>query len=158
MAASTLTTQSANALSIDARHTSTPRPRVQLTDALARHAHWLPRVAFASVFLFHGIGKLADVGAFAGMMNLPLFAAWLVTLAELSGGLAVLAGPLLRRDWLTRLGGLAVVPVMLGAIVMVHWGHWSFVPTESHPMGGMEFQVVLLMMGLWFAALGNRQG
>ena len=38
---------------------------------------------------------------------------------------------------------------------MVHWGQWSFVASDSHPMGGMEFQVVLLALGLWFAATGN---
>jgi hypothetical protein len=25
---------------------------------LAPHAHWLPRIGFAAVFLFHGVGKL----------------------------------------------------------------------------------------------------
>lgn len=80
---------------------------------------------------------------------------YLVAFAEVGGGLAVLAGGALRKDWMTRLGGLAVVPVMAGAIVMVHWGQWSFVATESHPMGGMEFQIVLLLMGLYFALRGN---
>jgi putative oxidoreductase len=51
-----------------------------------------------------------------------------------------------------------VVPVMIGAIVMVHWGQWSFVATETHPRGGMEFQMVLLLLALWFAAVGNRRG
>ena len=37
-----------------------------------------------------------------------------------------------------------IVPVMAGAIALVHWGKWSFVASESHPMGGMEFQVVLM--------------
>ncbi len=32
---------------------------------------------------------------------------------------------------------------MLGAIAMVHWRRVNFLPTESHPMGGMEFQLVL---------------
>ena len=31
-----------------------------------------------------------------------------------AGGLGVLAGGALRRGWLTRLGGLATVPVMIG--------------------------------------------
>ena len=66
-----------------------------------------------------------------------------------------MAGAALKRDWITRLGGLAVVPVMVGAIAMVHWGQWSFVATETHPMGGMEFQVVLLLMGLYCAVVGN---
>jgi len=38
---------------------------------------------------------------------------------------------------------------------MVHWGRWRFVPTESYPMGGMEFQVVLLALALWFLIAGN---
>ena len=58
-------------------------------------------------------------------------------------------------DLATRLSGVAIVPVMLGAIAMVHWGQWSFVASESHPMGGMEFQVVLLLMGVYFALRGN---
>ena len=78
-----------------------------------------------------------------------------MALAEVGGGLAVLTGSALKRHWITRLGGLDVAPVMLGAIAMVHWGQWSFVATESHPMGGMEFQVVLLLMGLYFAVVGN---
>mgnify|MGYP001361145532 CR=1 FL=1 len=43
---------------------------------------------------------------------------------------------------------------MLGAIWLVHWGRWNFVPSEDHPMGGMEFQVVLLLIMLFFIALG----
>ncbi len=147
------------AITANARHNTISRTSAQLdslADLAARHAHWLPRVAFASVFLFHGGGKVADVAGFASMMNLPLNVAWLVTFAELAAGLGVLVGPLVRRDWITRLAGLAAAPVLLGAIVMVHWGQWSFVPSDSHPMGGMEFQVVLLLMALWFTAVGNR--
>ena len=57
-----------------------------------------------------------------------------------------------HRIWLVR---LALIPVMLGAIAMVHRPRWSFVPTESHPMGGMEFQVVLLLLAAWFALGGG---
>jgi putative oxidoreductase len=46
---------------------------------------------------------------------------------------------------------------MIGAIVMVHWGQWSFVATDTHPMGGMEFQVVLLLMGLYYLVRGNSE-
>ncbi|NEV64903.1 DoxX family protein [Thiorhodococcus minor] len=119
------------------------------------HAHWLPRAAVAAVFFYHGMGKLADLAGFAGMMELPIFIAALVAIAEVGGGLALILGGALRRDWLTRLGGLAIAPVMLGAILMVHWGQWSFVATESHPMGGMEFQVVLLALAFWYGIAGN---
>ena len=58
---------------------------------------------------------------------------------------------------MTRLGGLVTVPVMIGAIAMIHWGQWRFVATDSHPMGGMEFQVVLLLMGLYYLGRGNSE-
>ena len=48
-----------------------------------------------------------------------------------------------------------MIPVLLGAIVMVHGPRWSFVPTEAFPMGGMEFQVVLLLLASWFLIVGN---
>jgi len=44
---------------------------------------------------------------------------------------------------------------LLGAIFMVHWGRWNFTPAEGFPMGGMEFQVVLLLMALYFLVMGN---
>jgi putative oxidoreductase len=125
------------------------------TPALAAHAHWLLRAGFASVFLFHGVGKFADLGGFAGMMGLPVFIAVLVALAEVGGGLALIAGGFLRSAVLTRLGALAAIPVLIGAIVLVHWGQWSFVASETHPMGGMEFQVVLLMIALFFLITGK---
>lgn len=131
------------------------QPAQSMTASLTSHAHWLLRVGFAGVFLFHGVGKLAGPAQFAEMMQLPLLVAVLVALAEVGGGIAVLAGGVLHRDWMTRIGGLVTVPVLIGAIAMVHWGQWTFVATESHPMGGMEFQVVLLLMGLYFAIVGN---
>ena len=52
---------------------------------------------------------------------------------------------------MTRLGGLGVVIIMLGAIFLVHW------PKGWNTMdGGMEFQVLLLATGLYFAARGNK--
>lgn len=131
-----------------------PSTRARVAD-LAPHAHWLLRIGFASVFLFHGIGKLIAPAQFADMMGLPLLIAIAVAVAEIVGGLGLLAGAALRADWLTRLAALATVPVLLGAIVMVHWGQWSFVATETHPMGGMEFQVVLLLTALYFVIRGH---
>lgn len=122
--------------------------------SLALHAHWFLRAALASVFLFHGIGKLVDVAGFAEMMGLPVLVAWLVTLAEVGGGIGILVGAF-GRDWLTRLSAAVIVPVMLGAIALVHFGQWSFVASESHPMGGMEFQVVLTFIAAYFVIKGN---
>ena len=131
-----------------------------ITGAIAPHAHWLLRAALASVFLYHGLQKFFVMGieGFAGMMGLPLVVAALVALAEVLGGAGILAGATVRGrlgDLATRLSGLAIAPVLIGAIAMVHWGRWSFAPSETHPMGGMEFQVVLLLIGLYFVIRGN---
>lgn len=123
-------------------------------NSISRHAHWALRVALASVFLYHGLTKFPALGGMAEMMGLPVFVLLLVAIAEVGAGLLILAGGFLY-DWMTRLGALLVVPVMLGAISMAHWPQWSFAPSETHPMGGMEFQVTLVLIALFFIIRGN---
>ena len=123
-------------------------------DFLKPHAHWLLRIGLAGVFLFHGIGKVMDLGGFSQMMGLSTPVAALVTLAEVAGGAGIIVGAF-TNDLITRLAGLAMVPVLLGAIVMVHGPRWSFTPAEGFAMGGMEFQVVLLFTALFFLVMGN---
>lgn len=122
----------------------------------APYTHWLLRIALASVFLFHGINKFmgGGVAGFANMMELPLVIAYLVAIAEILGGIGILAGPFINGI-ITRLAAVAMIPVLLGAIIMVHLGRWHFMATDSHPMGGMEFQVVLLLLAVFFLVRGN---
>jgi putative oxidoreductase len=122
---------------------------------LAHHAHWALRFPILSVFLFHGLDKFGNLPGFAEMAELPLALAFGVAFAEAAGGILVFLGGFLK-DWMTRLGALLLVPVMLGAITMVHWGQWHFMATETHPMGGMQFQVTLLMILVFFVLTGNR--
>lgn len=122
-----------------------------------KYAHWLLRLALASVFLYHGLPKFQDLAGFAGMLQLPVWVAALVAIAEVGGALALLVGGF-WNGMLTKLGGLMIAPVMVGAIYMFHWGQWGFFPTEANPMGGMEFQVVLLAIALYFAIVGNTAG
>ena len=120
---------------------------------------WLIRLPFAAVFAGHGIGKLIMPAASAEMLALPVVLVLLVGLAELLAGIGAVVAGLDRapyRALIDRLTGLAAAPVLIGAIAMVHWPRWSFVATESHPMGGMEFQVVLLGIALYFL-LGARE-
>ncbi len=124
-------------------------------DRLAEYAHWALRIALASVFLYHGIGKLVGLEQTAEMLGLPFIIALLVALAEAGGGALVIVGAF-TRDWITRIGAAFIIPVMLGAVFMVHWPQWSFVASESHPMGGMEFQVTLLLVALYLVIKGNR--
>jgi len=123
-------------------------------DSFKPNAHWLLRISVASVFLFHGAGKAANLAGFSQMTGLPSAVAALVTFAELATGIGIIVGAF-NRELITRLAALAAVPVLLGAIFMVHWGRWSFTPAEGFPMGGMEFQVVLLLLALYLLVMGN---
>ncbi len=123
-------------------------------DSLKPHAHWLLRISLAGVFIFHGIGKVMNLGGFSEMLGLSTTVVALVAFAELAGGVGIIVGAF-TKDLITRLAGLALAPVLLGAIFMVHWGRWNFTPAEGFPMGGMEFQVVLLLTALYFLVMGN---
>jgi putative oxidoreductase len=125
-------------------------------NSLRPHAHWLLRAAYASVFLFHGIGKVAMFSSFSQMMGLSVPVAGLVTFAEVAAGLGIIIGGF-QNELITRLAALAGIPVLLGAIFMVHGPRWSFVPAEGFPMGGMEFQVVLLLIAIYFLIMGNQK-
>lgn len=122
---------------------------------LAQHAHWAPRIALASVFLYHGLTKFPALSGMAAMMGLPVAVLALVALAETAGGALIVLGAF-TKDIVTRLGGLLLLPPMLGAISMVHWGRWEFTPAEGYPMGGMEFQVTLLLVSIFFILRGNK--
>ncbi len=121
---------------------------------LSQYAHWFLRVAITSVFIYHGVTKFPVLSGMAEMMGLPVVILLLVAVAETVGGALVLLGGFLK-DWMTRIGALMVIPVLLGAIFMVHWGQWHFKATESHPMGGMQFQVTLLLVLLYLFVKGN---
>ncbi len=123
-------------------------------DSLKPHAHWLLRISLAGVFIFHGIGKVMNLGGFSEMLGLSTAVVALVAFAELASGVGIIIGAF-TKDLITRLAGLALAPVLLGAIFMVHWGRWNFTPAEGFPMGGMEFQVVLLFTALYFLVMGN---
>lgn len=126
---------------------------------ISTNAHWLLRIALASVLLFHGVLKLMNLEGFAQMLPISYLQVVLVALAETGGGLLLLLGGFgsdRLADLATRLGAALNIPVVIGAIALVHWGRWNFVPTETHPMGGFEFQAVLLLVMLFLVISGNR--
>ncbi len=126
-------------------------------NSLRPSAHWLLRGGFSAVFLFHGFGKVVAFSGFSQMMGLSVPVAGLVTFAEIAAGLGIIIGAF-QSELITRLAALASIPVLLGAIFMVHGPRWSFTPAEGFPMGGMEFQVVLLLIAVYFLITGNQQG
>lgn len=126
-------------------------------EPISPHAHWLVRVALLSIFLYHGVNKFMGegIGGFAEMTELPYLIAMLVALTEIVGSILIVVGGFMP-GWVTRLGSLVLIPVMLGAIFMVHWGQWHFMPSETHPMGGMQFQVMILLLLFYLLIQGNQ--
>ena len=107
------------------------------------------RIASAMAFLYHGSGIL--FGAFGGPgpqqfaagHQWPVILAYLVGLAQLAGGLAVLTGILFR------VGALCIIAVMLGAIFLVHLPHGYNVAE-----GGAEYALTQLLIGIAFLLTG----
>ena len=112
-------------------------------------AHWALRIALASIFIFHGIDKFINVGMISQMMGMSSAVIIILGIAETAAGVLVLLGGFMQ-DWMTRLGGLIIVPIMLGAIFMVHAANgWNFMN------GGMEFQVMTALVALFLLIKGN---
>jgi putative oxidoreductase len=113
---------------------------------LAPYAHWGLRLSLAATFMFHGYGKFPIEGP---MMGLPVAIVWLLALGELAAGILLIVGAF-GKDLLTRLGAYIVIIVMIGAIAIVHAKNGFNVMN-----GGMEFQILMLVTGVYLAAKGN---
>ncbi len=103
-------------------------------------------MSLAATFLYHGATKFPVEGP---MMGMPAAIVWMLALAELAAGVLLIAG-VFGKEILTRIGALIVIVVMIGAIAMVHAKNGFNVMN-----GGMEFQILMLVTGLYLAAKGN---
>jgi putative oxidoreductase len=100
-------------------------PASQGAQTSPRHdvALFLLRIASAAAFLYHGsailFGAFAGPGPqnFAAYLHVPVITGYLVGLAQVAGGLAILTGVLFR------VGAASVIIVMIGAIFLVHISH-----------------------------------
>lgn len=132
---------------------------MKLLEQLTLNAHWLLRASLVSVFLYHGVLKLMNLQGFADMLPISYTEVVLVALAEVGGSLLILLGGFRNNfvsDVMTRVGAFLNIPTIIGAVMLVHWGRWNFVPSETYPMGGMEFQVVLGLIMLYMLITGNK--
>lgn len=111
----------------------------------APYAAALIRITLGGLFLAHGGLKLfvftpAGTAQFFASLGLPGALAYLVIAAEIAGGAALIAGVY------ARIVAVALIPVLLGAIVMVH-GSAGFFFNNSN--GGWEFPA------LWIVGLAT---
>jgi putative oxidoreductase len=107
------------------------------------------RLALGAMFVAHGFLKVfvftlpGTVGFFESI-GLPGFLAYVVTAAEVAGGIALILGVC------TRTVALALIPVLLGA-VYVHAGNgWVF----SAEGGGWEYPLFLAAAALAQSLVG----
>ena len=113
------------------------------------YAATLLRITVGSMFLAHGLLKLLvftlpGTAGFFESVGFPGALAYVVTFAEIGGGLMLIAGLYVRTV------NLALIPVLLGALA-VHWSAgWVF----SNANGGWEYPAFLIATSLASALLG----
>lgn len=127
---------------------------MKLINSLSKNAHWTLRLALASVFIYHGISKYPVLEPMSKMLGMSVSIIFMLATLETLAGVLVLFGGF-SKDIFTRIGAALIIPIMSGAIIKAHLGQWSFVPSETHPMGGMEFQVTLILISIYLLIIGN---
>lgn len=106
----------------------------------------LLRLILGTIFIAHGSQKV--FGLFGGP-GLEQFVAWTTSLGvpPLLGYLAAFAefggGVFMFFGIATELGALLTIPVMIGAVFLVHWEHGYFI---QH--GGFEYPFNLILFAL----------
>ena len=109
----------------------------------------LLRLALGTMFVAHGLLKvmvftLPGTVGFFEQVGFPGWLAYVVTFAEIGGGVLLLAGVAVPAV------SIALLPVLLGAL-FVHWGSgWVF----SSPNGGWEYPAFLAVAAVVQALLG----
>ncbi len=115
----------------------------------ASHKAWglfIVRATLGAIFIAHGGQKvlgifggpgLAGFVAWANTLGVPNMLAYLAAFAEFLGGWLLLLG------CCAELGALMVIPVMLGAVFLVHWSHGFF-----NQNGGFEYPLSLAIFSL----------
>jgi putative oxidoreductase len=116
------------------------------------------RLALSIVFFAHGAQKVFGwfggygfAGTVAGMtkMGMPGILVYFVMAVELLGGLGMIFGVL------SRLSGLGIVAVMLGAIFMVHLPNGFFMNwMGTQKAEGFEYHILAIALALTILLIG----
>lgn len=106
-------------------------------------ALFIIRVMVGFTFMLHGSQKVFGLFGGSGLsawvnwlatLNIPAWMAYAAALTEFFGGLMLLLG------FAAKVGALAEIGVMLGAIYLVHWPHGFFVQNN-----GFEYSLLLMV-------------
>ena len=117
----------------------------------APYAAFLLRISLGVLFLAHFGLKFfvftpAGTAQFFQSLGLPGALAYLTMAAELLGAIALILGVY------TRFVAIALIPILLGAIVTVHWSAGFFFTNAN---GGWEFPAFWIIGLLALALVGD---
>lgn len=117
---------------------------------LAPYGAFLLRAALGIMFIAHAYLKIAvftvpGFAAFLGQTGFPEFLAWPIILAEVIGGLAILTG------FYGRLASVALLPVLLGALMVHVPNGWLFTAAN----GGWEYPAFLVVAAVAHVLIGD---
>ena len=111
----------------------------RFNDRGAGYAALVLRVVLGTIFVVHGSGKVANLGAtiegMSAALGISSFTVFMVSMTELIGGLALILG------LFTRLAAFAIASLMLGAVMLIHAPNGFFL--KNH---GYEYNLALLGM------------
>src|SRR6478609_11412174 len=122
----------------------------RIDNRLAPYGLFTLRAALGVMFIAHawlkfGIFTVPGFEGFLTSVGLPAFLAWPIILAEFAGGVAILFGV-----W-SRLVSLALLPVLLGALVIHAPNGWVF----NNPNGGWEYPAFLAIAAVAHILAGD---
>src|SRR5262245_2695489 len=119
-------------------------------ETLRAYGVMLIRLMVGVIFAMHGAQKLfvfghAGVAGGFGQMGIPVadLTAWIVTMVEFLGGIALILG------LGTRIVAIPLIVNMLGAITFVHLKNGFFLPN------GYEFALTLLVLNAGLVLTGS---
>ncbi|MCU0885257.1 MAG: DoxX family protein [Beijerinckiaceae bacterium] len=108
------------------------------------------RIALGVMFVAHAglkffVFTMPGFAGFLGSLGLPSLLAWPIVLAEFAGGLLLIAGIQ------ARLVSVALLPILLGALV-IHWPNgWLFTAKN----GGWEYPAFLIVAQITHILAGD---
>lgn len=108
------------------------------------------RLGLGGMYLAHGLIKLfvftpAGTAGFFESIGYPASLGYLVMIAEIGGGLLLMAGVFVR--WVA----VALIPVLLGAL-QVHFASGFLFSSQG---GGWEYPALLIIVSVSVAMMGN---